>query len=182
MKLNEKEAKLFYDIMFPLLDYINDKLHINPYISDTGKLAKADCLNPAEVKEIMTALWDDVSIIDEYVSNHELSNEEKEIILGWKKAVTSRFVIERHLKKGTILIDVDNQKVCLVQGIYSSWDEMLPLPLPIMVHTTLIPFKGKIISDGLPGLYQISFGNGMKQNFRNAYMIAKNTDTIIKEM
>lgn len=48
-----------------------------------------------------------------------MSEEEIDIVVGWKNAVRGTFVVDRHLKKGSILVTAD-KKVYLVKGIYSS--------------------------------------------------------------
>lgn len=70
------------------------------------------------------------------------------IISEWKKAVTDGFIVERHLKKGSILISTQNE-VYQVCGITLSFEEISNMPLPVLLKTTLISFKGVIIYDGL---------------------------------
>ena len=48
-----------------------------------------------------------------------MSEEEIDIVVGWKNAVRGTFVVDRHIKKGSILVTAD-KKVYLVKGIYSS--------------------------------------------------------------
>ncbi len=78
----------------------------------------------------------------------KLPAEHQNIISEWKKAVTDGFIVERHLKKGSILISTQNE-VYQVCGITLSFEEILNMPLPVLLKTTLIPFKDVIIYDGL---------------------------------
>lgn len=66
-------------------------------------------------------IWEDVSIIDEYIElySDEMNEEEIDIVAGWKNAVRGTFVVDRHLRKGSVLVSAD-KKVYLVKGIYSS--------------------------------------------------------------
>lgn len=58
--------------------------------------------------------------------------------------------MERHLKKGSMLISMEDEKVYQVVGIISSLKEMfLYAPMPLMIEATLMPFKDVIITDGL---------------------------------
>ena len=125
-------------------------------------------------------IWEDVSIIDEYIElcSDEMSEEEIDIVVGWKNAVRGTFVVDRHLKKGSILVAAD-KKVYLVKGIYSSWREMLgDLPMPQMVDATLIPFQGEIICDGLIHPYGVCMGKNMADEAKNIYLNAKNRNEI----
>ena len=71
-----------------------------------------------DVKEIANRLWEDVSIIDEYLKECEnLPEEHKEIVRSWKRRIKGKFMMERHLKKGTIFISMENEEVYQVSGI-----------------------------------------------------------------
>lgn len=77
--------------------------------------------------------------------------------------VQGKFMMERHLKKGTIFISLEDEEVYQVSGIISSWEEMfLGAPMPLMLEATFMPFRDVIISDGLVMPYNILVGGGMK--------------------
>lgn len=181
MKLSEKDGQLFYKLWLPLLDYVNVKRKVNKNVKD---MANAKSLNPQEVKEIANALWDDVSLIDQYLIEHrtDMPDEHKEIISSWKRRVQGHFVMERHLKKGTIFVSEDD-KVYQVQGIISSWEEMFfYAPMPLLMEATFIPFRDVIISDGLVMPYNIVIGKNMAKQFKDIYMSAKKSGTLIKSL
>ena len=92
MRLDKSDVELFYQLWFPLLDFVNQKYHVCP---DTGRIDK------------------------------------------------------RHG------VDAQDAKA-----------------------TVLIPFRGNIISDGLVVPYQIYFGKGARDDFKDAYMNAKRNNTI----
>ena len=50
---------------------------------------------------------------------------------------------------------------------------------PIMVQAVLLPFKGKIIYDGILSFYNVYFGRGIRSGLNEAYMAAKQNDRII---
>ena len=65
-------------------------------------------------------------------------------------------MMERHLKKGTIFISLEDEEVYQVSGIISSWEEMFfGAPMPLMLEATFMPFRDVIISDGLVMPYNI---------------------------
>ena len=68
----------------------------------------------------------------------------------------------------------------MVNGIFSDWNEMLcGAPLPLMVKATLIPFKDVIISDELVSMFRVHFGRNYSNAFKEVYMNAKRSGTII---
>ena len=181
MKLTVKEASEFYSLFFSLLDFANKKYEINESIDIEYCVNNDIGLHPIFTKEIADYIWNHTNIINEFIDYYHVEKEDKELLLSWKKCLKRKFLVERHLKKGSIFIDIDTQKVYLVQGLYSSWDEMVPYT-PIMIEATLLPFKDKIISDGIINIHRVRFGAGTKSMFKQTYMNAKNNNLIIKEL
>lgn len=181
MTLSEQDGQLYYRLWLPLLDYVNQKCKINRKLKN---MAEAKSLEPHEVKEIANVLWDDVSLIDQYLKEHgeKIPNEHKEIIASWKKRVQGRFFMERHLKKGSIFI-AEDEKVYQVQGIISSWEEMFwGAPMPLMIEATFMPFRDVIISDGIIMPYNIYIGGNMKRQLKDIYMNAKKSGSLIRSL
>ena len=56
------------------------------------------------------------------------------------------------------------------------------MPLPMYVKTVLLPFKGKIIYDGLIEGYNIYFGSGVSTSMSNIYQAAKMQGKIIESL
>jgi hypothetical protein len=112
-----------------------------------------------------------------------MPQEYKEIVFGWKRRIRGRFVLERHLKKGSIFISMEDEKVYQVSGIISSWEEMFPYwPMPLMLEATFMPFKDVIISDGLVMPYNIVIGGNMARTFKDVYMAAKKSGMLQKTL
>lgn len=182
MTLSEQAAKLYYKLWFPLLDYVNQKCRVN---SKLKNIAGAKSLNPEEVKEIANVLWDNVSLIDSYLQEcgDNLSEEYKDIVAGWKRRVCGQFIMERHLKKGSIFISMEDETVYQVHGIIWSWEEMFQFaPMPLMIEATFMPFRDVIISDGLVMPYNILIGSNMKRELKIIYLNAKKNGTLIKAL
>ncbi len=183
MKLSDEDGKLFYKLWLPLLDYVNEKKGICP---DLHEIHLSAALDPSKIKKVADALWSETSLIDAYLrENKDLAEEEKAIILSWKRRVTGRFILERILKKGAILISVENdgEDVYQVLGIQSTWEELCGYAkLPLLLHATLIPFRDVIIPDGLILTYNVLIGGGMAQAFKDVYMREKNNGTIHRQL
>ena len=177
MTLDPRDAELFYKLWFPLLDYVNRKHKIDSQIPE---MTGATEIDPQNAKKIADYIWEHTFVIDEYLEDSSLSEEHKSIVSGWKKCVSGTFMLERHLKKGSVFISTENEKVYMVNGIITSWEDMFYyLPLPIMLNATLIPFRDKIISDGLVIPYNVSFGKGYSSEFKEIYLAAKKDNTIL---
>lgn len=182
MTLNETDAKLFYELLFPLLDYVNKKFGVNPRM---GKIHGARHSDPMAVKEIANALWDNAEVIDEYLKKQGalISEENREIVRSWKRRIGDDFILERNLKSGSVFISCTTDEVYLVKGIISPWEEVLyDMAPPIMLNAVLIPFRDVIISDGLVLPYGVSFGPNSREGFREAYMTAKKSGAVRKSL
>ena len=179
--LPPEDGDLFYKIFFPFLDFVNGKLHINKL----KNLGEKKSLDPGAVKEIAEAAWSDTSLIGEYLAaqGSALPPEHQAILKSWERCISGRFVLERNLKNGGILISLDDESVYQVRGIKSSLEEMYYYhPLPVMMEATLLPFKGIIITDGLIGTMNIFIGSGMKKQFKDIYTAAKRRKQIVTKL
>ena len=105
MTLSQEDGQLYYSLWLPLLDYVNGKYQVS---SQLKNIAAAQVLDPEEVKKVANMLWSDETIIDEYLKeNDDLPEEHKEIIQSWKRRIQGKFMMERHLKKGSIFISLE---------------------------------------------------------------------------
>lgn len=177
----QEDGQLYYRLWLPLLDYVNGKYQVS---SQLKNIATAKVLDPEEVKKVANTLWSDETIIDEYLKEREeLPEEHKDIIRSWKRRIQGQFMMERHLKKGTIFISLENEEVYQVSGIISSWEEMFyGAPMPLIVEATFMPFRDVIISDGLVMPYNIIVGGGMRQMFKDVYLTAKKNGRIHRSL
>jgi len=122
MTLSKEDGQMYYKLWLPLLDFVNRKYRVRPKLKN---IATATELDPADVKAVANKLWSDVSIIDAYLQkNADQPDEHREIIKSWKRRIQGNFMMERHLKKRTIFIAMDNEEVYQVSGIVSTWEEM----------------------------------------------------------
>lgn len=181
MILSEADAKLFFELWLVLLDHANKKYKVNPQLS---KISPKVNLPIKQIMKVSDWLWEHPDVIDSYLlENSHLSTELQEIVRGWKRFVRGSFIVERHLRKGSVFISSQTLKVYLVKGITDPWDSLLRHdPLPIMLHATLIPFRDTIISDGLVRPYDVMFGGGMKQELKDIYINAKKNGEIIQSL
>ena len=174
MRLEQSEAALFYQLWFPLLDFVNRKYHVCP---KAGRIDQTHGVDGRDAKAIADYLWSHIAVIEEYLAVAELPEEYAQIIAGWKQCKPGRYILERHLKKGSVFISAEDGAVYMVKGLFSTWEEMLG-ESPVLLDAVLIPFRGSIISDGLVVPYRICFGKGAIEDFKEVYMNAKRNHTI----
>lgn len=175
-KLDLNDARLFYKLWIPLLDYVNHTYRVNVKL---GKMTGAEGLDIQEVRVVADFLWNHPETIDRYLTFAELPSDHCKIIAGWKRFVSGEFILERHLKHGSVFISLKDGQVYMVKGIYSSWEEIFPHSnLPIPLWATLIPFQDKIVYDSIVTCSNVIIGRGYAETFKKIYMSAKQDKTI----
>lgn len=178
MKLSKQDADLFFKLMWSLQNYVNQKLGI---LSEVATVDEYQTLPSSEKLKVREKLYENIELVDAYVEENpqNFSKAELKVIESWKKFQQGDFFIERLLKKYAIFIGGD--KVYAVLALYESFEEVLPFTtLPYYAQAVLLPFKGKIIYDGLLQGYAISFGGGISYDLKETYMAAKQNGWIIE--
>jgi hypothetical protein len=177
MTLSSEHGKLFFELMWRLQYFVNRKRGFHKNIVSLEDYANI----PTEKKlKVRDELWKNSSLIEEYAQENPdaLPPEELEIVRKWKHPVKGSFFILRHLKKGSIFIK--DEQVYSVHGILDPLEELIPsYALPQMVEAVLLPFKGRIVYDGLLSGYSIHFGSGIRSTLERAYSAAKVRDRIM---
>jgi hypothetical protein len=125
-------------------------------------------------------------LLNEFVSENpaHLPGDELQIVQSWERRVAGDFFVLRHLKRYTIFVSSgEPPKVYGVLGLYDSLDDVLRgRPLPVLVSAVLLPFKGRIIYDGLFTSRNIIFGGGIRGDLNETYQAAKQNGAIIESL
>jgi hypothetical protein len=174
MTLSKQDADLFFQLMLSLHFFVNEKLNINSNITTNTELSQEEKFT------IRETLFEQPHLIDEYiVTNPEQFDKDKLFIVQqWKKFIKEEFYIERYLKNHAIFISGENAYA--VVALYQEFDEIIDKShLPLCTKVILLPFKGKIIYDGLIESYNVHFGGGIKRSLKETYMKAKQNGRII---
>lgn len=180
MRLPVQEAKLYFDLMWSLQYFVGQKLQMVPGIQSVEQYEKCPLKKKQKVRK---ALFSDKAFIEAFVEENpqKLSEEKLGIILTWQHAVQGQFVIERFLKKYAIFIQ--DSTVYGVMGLYDDIEDVIPpAALPLYVDTILLPFKERIIYDGLFAPYSISFGPGIRYDLKECYNQAKKNGQIVEQL
>ena len=176
MTLNQKDAELFYSLWFPLLDFVNRKYGVVPKIKH---IPEDISLNLGEINKVADYVWEHIEVIDEFLAENELPDEYRRMVSGWKKVHHRTIHAGTVSEKRSVFISIDTEEVYMVSGIISSWAEILEdRPLPILLRSTLIPFKDTIITDGLVTPFDVRIGRGYSSEFKEIYRNAKQNKTI----
>jgi hypothetical protein len=178
MKLSKQDADLFFKLMWSLQNYVNQRLGI---LSEVATVDGYQKLPSSEKLKVREKLYENIELIDAYLEENpqNFSKAELKIIESWKKFQQGDFFIERLLKKYAIFIGGD--QVYAVLALYEPFEDVLPFAnFPYYAKAVLLPFKGKIIYDGLLQGYAVSFGSGIRYDLKETYMAAKQNGRIIE--
>ena len=170
MLLSEADSDLFYTLWRPMLHAANLQEKMFPGLN----IIKAARLNPEQMAKISRWIWKNPPFIDQYLEkNPSLPADHREIISGWKRNYYGTWIVERYLKSGTVFIG-SNNTVLLVQGLKSTYEEMFGYwGLPVGIRATVLPFRNKIITDGLVEVLPVQMGPGIRRNMKEIYSEAR---------
>ena len=182
MKLIPDEADLFYKLHTALLCYANQQLQLGLDIEDPEDVL----FTPLdEINTIRQSLYADLSLIERFAeaNPYHFSPDELDIVRSWVHLRQGSFYIFRYLKRYTVFLDDgDPPHAYGVLGLRSDFDELVGRTLPRLVEAVLLPFRGKIVFDGLLSGYNIFFGSGIKGRLKVTYRSAKEREGIITDL
>lgn len=177
------EAALFFRLMWALQFYVNQQLKIVRGPKSAAAYAKLGTQKKYKVRE---ALYQHKELIETFVAENPagLAPEELSIVATWKRCVVGDFYIDRFLKRHTIFISGGkDERVYGVLGLYEPLEDVAPdWPLPIYVQAVLLPFRGRIIYDGLLAPYSVTFGAGIRGDLNEIYQRAKQAGRIVESL
>ena len=184
MTISREDARLFFELFLPLLDFTNKRFNtVQCDYTFTERFEKSKGIDIKNALRVANTLWTNDHLIDEYIKQTTLNDECFELVSCWKNHITGKYILERHLKKGSVFINADNRKVYLVNGLFSSWEEMFRYRKPpVLLTVTLLPWKDVIISDGLVSITNMHFGNNYSSDYKEIYLHAKRSGNIIKSL
>ena len=160
--LHPKDCDLFYKLYFALLEYTNQEYKIN----ETLKIYKSKYLNPTDLYPVINKFFENKdSIVDRVVKEnpYKFSKIELEYLKDFKRTIRGNFFIYKYDLEYTLFSN--NNTIYMVKGLRCPIDEIIDYKdLPYPVETSLIPFKGYIVYDGILGAIRINLGTNMKMN------------------
>lgn len=158
--LGSKEARNFYKMYMNILDYVNKNYDV---VKERG-LAIAKHVDPQNQAKIRNKLFEDLSIIDEYITlnPNRLNNTVLKQVEEVKNAILIECMIIKYEGNYTLVMDNEDIIYAIIGGVCNI-DEIIPAyDLPYMCKLALIPYKGKIIYDGVIEGSNVRMGPGIQ--------------------
>lgn len=179
MKLTESECTLFFNLYHPLLLFTNQQHRI---LTDVFTIKGLRKKSSEHLKAIRNVLFRQPDLFDYFIATnpfHFLAHE-LEIINNWKRWLIGRFFIFRETNYYTIFLS--NVKPLTAYGVMAlntQFSQLFAESLPVYVETALLPFKDKIITDGIFSRFRLDFGSGFVRNLQKSYLEAIDNGGII---
>ena len=180
MQLSKGDASLFFKLMPALQTFANQRLKVVKGLEDVEGYK---IISNEDRIELRNSLYENPEIIDDFVRENPLSfsKDELEIIASWNNFIADSFFVVQFTNKHAIFMCDDD--VYAVLALVQPLQVVLGgAPLPAYVKTVLLPFKGKIVYDGLLEGHNIFFGSGISTSVKNRYRIAKQKGEIIESL
>ena len=178
MQLSPEDASLFFKLMPALQTFANQRLKIIKGLKDVEGYRT---ISNGERVELRNVVYENPEVIDDFIKENPFSfpKDELEIVSSWKNFIADSFFVVQLTKKHAIFMRDDD--VYAVLALAQPFQVVLGgAPLPAYIKTVLLPFKGKIIYDGLLEGHNIFFGSGISTSVKNRYRIAKQRGEIIE--
>ena len=183
MQLSHDDGVLFYKLYAALLSFVNGKLKvISERFSDSEGYT---ALPPEKRIAVRDALFLHRDLLDQFLQENpaNVPADELAIVAGWQHAVIGQFFIFRYLSKHAIFLSSDSPKKAYgVLALADPFEELVGPCLPRLIQAVLLPFKDKIIYDGLLSGHNITFGGGVKRRLNEEYKEAKDAFGIITSL
>ena len=186
MVLDRNDAEEIFHLFSALDAYVNSRLKLVDGCRTPAQIRSA---NNTTLHKIRSALWANLDLLTEFVTDNPsgLTAAELAQVAAWQHAVVGKFYVERSLKQGAILVAATGPtSVYSVLGLTESIEDVLDrgsgVGLARIITTTLVPFKGRIVYDGFVVIAQVSFGPGIRAQYRDAYLRAKERGAVITSL
>ena len=173
MKLSAKDVELFYEIQFALFAHVNRELKVIPTARSPQEIRRLDLDDKIKIRD---ATWKNDKLIESFLEVNPFgqAGEELEMVGEWlRHRVQGRFLLVAYLKDHAVFFEQDGRIPYGVLALQDDYKSILGPQLPLLVDAVLLPFKGRIVYDGIIHSYRISFGAGARRNVNDAYQEAK---------
>ena len=183
MQLPLEEVEQFFRLHRSLMFYVNRRLKLVPEQVATPEDYSG--LPPEARIEVHRAFLEHLDLIDAFVAENpfDFDEDDLEIIRSWTHLVSGTFYAFRQLKPYMVFLSSTEPVVAYgVVALFDLFEVVIGPYLPRMVKTTLLPFKGRIVYDGLITGYNVFFGGGIKRRLNESYKEAKERFGIVTEL
>ena len=163
--------------------FVNQRLKVLP--DDVPDPRAFSALSPKVRLKVRDALLAHLDWIESFVGDNpaHLPDDELDIVRSWRHLVVGKFYVFRELKKYTVFLSTDEKPIAYgVFALSEPFEALIGSDLPVLVETVLLPFKDKIVYDGLMTSYRISFGSGIRRSLNESFKEAKARHGIVTSL
>jgi hypothetical protein len=183
MQLSLEDVDLFFRLHWSLMFFVNQRLKvINEMVATPEAYSQ---LAPETRIKVHKALLDHRDLIDAFADENPFHFDEAdlEIVRSWKHLVSGTFYAYRQLRSYMVFLSSTEPVVAYgVVALFDPFEIVIGPYLPRMIETTLLPFKGRIVYEGLATSYNITFGAGIKRRLDESYKEAKARHGIVTSL
>ena len=183
MLLPQHELELFFKLHRTLMFFVNQRLAVIP--NPVASPEEFAALSPGVRLKVRDGLNANPNLIESFVDVNpaHLTDGELDIVRSWRHLVHGKFYVVRELKKYTVFLTTDKQPVAFgVLALSQPFEDLIGPYLPVLTQTVLLPFKNRIVYDGLMSSYNISFGPGIRRKFDQDIKDAKDRHGIVTSL
>ena len=183
MLLEFQELEVFFRLHPALMFFVNRRLDIihRPFATPREFAAAP----PADRLKVRNAWLANPELTDAFVADNPaaLTPEELGIVRSWRHAVAGKFYILRELKRHAVFLTASGPAIAYgVSALSQPFCELIGPRLPVMTETVLLPFRDRIVYDGLISSYPITFGPGIRRSLNENFKEAKNQHGIVTSL
>jgi hypothetical protein len=180
MILPDKEYKAFLETHLELLFYIGRQ---NKIISDSLTFLDFIKLDFKVKKKCRDIFLENERLLDDYLflNFDKLTAQQINILTGFKKKISSDFVIFKCLTNCAIFLEINENKFYAVKALSDRFDKFFN-KFPVLITTTILPYNDQIIYDGFIMPTGVYLGSGMTSTINEDYKKAKKNNQILTTM
>ncbi|MFO7649805.1 MAG: hypothetical protein R6X13_00490 [bacterium] len=171
--LTEFEKRAFYFLNWTLLFYVSRQLEILPLPESPDAIQFGP---EAQWMKLRNALYENPVLFERYADDNpeDLPDELLAEVRSWRHFLRSDFIFFKSLVKHAILLD--GRPPHLAYGVLAPnrpLEAVLGRRPPVAVQAVLLPFRGRIVYDGLLSSWPVDFGPGIRAALNEDYRKAK---------
>jgi hypothetical protein len=182
MYLDVDELRLFFKLYPSLLCFVNQRHGIVSMPCTTpqqfGNLAIVERI------KLRDALVKDLRSIQAFAENpFKLRQSELDLVNSWRDLVAGKFYVYRALKKYTVLLTAAEPVVAYgALALTDPLEKLIGGRFPYLCETVLLPFKGRIVCDGMIAGYNVTVGGEIRRALKESYAAARQRQGIITSL
>ena len=183
MLLSPEDVGSLFNLHRSLMFFVNQRVQVLP--DRPANPDEYSSLPPSTRLKVHEALLKHLDLIQSFVDENpaHLSHDDLRTVHSWRHLVHGKFLVLRELTKYTVFLSTEKPPVAYgVMALTQPFEELIGPHLPVMVQTTLLPFKGQIVYDGLISSFNISFGPGIRRNLNEDFKEAKARHGIVTSL